>query len=85
MPEPSKPEPSADDAGGDADERLAEEFRRQFMDDMAARRQKKKKPAQTTTKAKNEDVLRGPKLGGSRNSRAAVRDILLKKEKEAKK
>jgi hypothetical protein len=29
-------------------------------------------------------VLRGPKLGGSRNSRAAMRDLLLKKEKEAK-
>jgi hypothetical protein len=30
-------------------------------------------------------VLKGPKLGGSRNSRAAMRDLLLKKEKEEKK
>lgn len=54
------------------------------MEDVAARRQKKKKPAQPVGKAKTEDVLKGPKLGGSRNSRAAVRDMLLKKEKETK-
>jgi hypothetical protein len=29
-----------------------------------------------------EDVLRGPKLGGSRSQRSAMRDILLAKEKE---
>lgn len=54
------------------------------MEDMAARRQKKKKPVQPAGKGKTEDVLKGPKLGGSRNSRAAVRDMLLKKEKETK-
>ncbi|VUC20351.1 unnamed protein product, partial [Clonostachys rosea] len=85
VPEASDPSPVAD---GEADERLAEEFRRQFLDDVARRRQqqqqKKKKPTQAA-KPGSEDVLRGPKLGGSRNQRAAVRDILLKKEKEAKK
>ncbi|CAH0016166.1 unnamed protein product [Clonostachys rhizophaga] len=83
--EVSAPSPAAD---GEADERLAEEFRRQFLDDVARRRQqqqqRKKKPTQAA-KPGSEDVLRGPKLGGSRNQRAAVRDILLKKEKEAKK
>lgn len=61
---------------------MAEEFRRQFMDDMA-RRQQKKKPVQAN-KPGTEDVLKGPRLGGSRNARAAVRDVLLKKEKEGK-
>ncbi|MBE3043686.1 hypothetical protein IMZ48_14170 [Candidatus Bathyarchaeota archaeon] len=28
------------------------------------------------------DVLKGPKLGGSRNTRSAVRDILLQQEKD---
>lgn len=73
-----------EDYEGAADERIAEEFRREFMDAMAQRR-KKKRPAQPGPKrAPNEDVLRGPKLGGSRNTRAAMRDLLLKKEKEAK-
>ncbi|KAI9171356.1 hypothetical protein HJFPF1_00838 [Paramyrothecium foliicola] len=70
------------DEDGAADERLAEQFQKQYMDDMAQRRQRRKpaQPAKPTT----EDVLKGPKLGGSRNSRAAMRDFLLKKEKEAK-
>lgn len=60
------------------------------MDDMEARR-KRKRPAQPTAAASSkqagpgaEDVLKGPRLGGSRNARAAVRDALLKKEKEGK-
>lgn len=78
---PSEPEPEAD---GAADERLAEEFRRQFLDDVAERQLKKKKTAQPARPG-TEDVLKGPKLGGSRNVRAAMRDMLLKKEKEGKK
>ncbi|KAH8175755.1 hepatocellular carcinoma-associated antigen 59 domain-containing protein [Sarocladium implicatum] len=81
------------DDGTTADDRLAEQFQRQYMDDMARRRQQqRKKPAQGATGsavgaggAAGEDVLKGPKLGGSRNARAAVRDALLKKEKEGKK
>lgn len=69
---------------GAADERLAEEFRRQFLDDVAERQMKKKKVAQPA-RSGTEDVLKGPKLGGSRNSRAAMRDMLLKKEKDGKK
>ncbi|KAF9876448.1 hypothetical protein CkaCkLH20_05856 [Colletotrichum karsti] len=73
---------------GDADDRIAEEFRREFMDAMVQRQQKKKAtapPARVGARKADEDVLRGPKLGGSRNSRAAMRDLLLKKEKEGKK
>ncbi|KAF6815103.1 hypothetical protein CSOJ01_03740 [Colletotrichum sojae] len=73
---------------GDADDRIAEEFRREFMDAMVQRQQKKKTappPARAGARKADDDVLKGPKLGGSRNSRAAMRDLLLKKEKESKK
>ncbi|KAI1383341.1 hepatocellular carcinoma-associated antigen 59-domain-containing protein [Hypoxylon trugodes] len=86
----------AADADGAADERIAEEFRREFMDAMAERQQKRKKPTNAPSGgpggagasgkgAKDEDVLKGPKLGGSRNARAAMRNLLLEKAKEAKK
>ncbi|KAI5466167.1 hypothetical protein BGZ63DRAFT_411548 [Mariannaea sp. PMI_226] len=71
------------DQDGAADDRLAEEFRQRFLDDVAQRQLRKKKP--TAQPTKSDDVLRGPKLGGSRNVRAAMRDLLLKKEKEGKK
>ncbi|GAB0137692.1 hypothetical protein EsDP_00005949 [Epichloe bromicola] len=70
-----------------ADDRMAEEFRRRYLDEMAARRQRRK-PIPQTKQQKQEreqqarEVLKGPKLGGSRNQRAAVRNILLKQEKE---
>ncbi|KAH6648511.1 hypothetical protein BKA67DRAFT_575027 [Truncatella angustata] len=62
-----------------ADDRLAEEFRREFLEAMAERQQKKKP---VPAAKKDEEVLKGPKLGGSRNARAAMRDLMLKKEKE---
>lgn len=71
--------------GTTADDRLAEQFQRQYMDDMARRRQRKKPAQPSAPPAPGEDVLKGPKLGGSRNARAAVRDALLKKEKEGRK
>ncbi|KPM38088.1 hypothetical protein AK830_g8481 [Neonectria ditissima] len=77
--------PSGADEDGAADDRLAEEFRRQFLDDVAQRQLKKKKPTAQAARPGAEDVLKGPKLGGSRNVRAAMRDLLLKKEKEGKK
>ncbi|KAI1736959.1 hypothetical protein F4680DRAFT_430755 [Xylaria scruposa] len=69
---------------GAADDRIAEEFRREFLDAMAER-QRRRKPVGPPSKPgakKEEEVLKGPKLGGSRNTRAAMRDLLLKKEKE---
>ncbi|KAI1448118.1 hypothetical protein F5Y02DRAFT_335626 [Annulohypoxylon stygium] len=80
---------------GAADDRIAEEFRREFMDAQAERQQKRKKPANAppgggpggpgSKGQKDDDVLKGPKLGGSRNVRAAMRNLLLEKAKEAKK
>ncbi|KAI1382327.1 hepatocellular carcinoma-associated antigen 59-domain-containing protein [Hypoxylon crocopeplum] len=79
------------DEAGAADDRIAEEFRREFMDAMAERQQKRKKPTNAPPQkpgkgaAKDEEVLKGPKLGGSRNVRAAMRNLLLEKAKEGKK
>lgn len=72
-------DPGADEA---ADERIAEEFRREFMDAMAERRnQRRRLPAPPPKPgAKQEEILRGPKLGGSRNARAAMRDLLLSQQ-----
>ncbi|KAG6033716.1 hypothetical protein E4U41_006821 [Claviceps citrina] len=73
--------------GRSADDRMAEEFRRRFFDEMAARRLRRK-PIPPTRQQRElremraSEVLKGPKLGGSRNHRAAVRNILLKQEKE---
>ncbi|KAF4345590.1 hypothetical protein FBEOM_441 [Fusarium beomiforme] len=73
------------DQDGAADERLAEEFRQQFLEDVAERQLRKKKATNPTARVGAEEVLKGPKLGGSRNARAQMRDLLLKKEKEGKK
>ncbi|KAL7936050.1 hypothetical protein V8C35DRAFT_278283 [Trichoderma chlorosporum] len=83
---PSSSTPTASSAPGadpSADDRLAEQFRQQYYDEQAMRR-KKKRPVQQQQKQQQQsgDVLKGPKLGGSRNQRAAVRDILLQQEKE---
>ncbi|KAL7950594.1 hypothetical protein V8C42DRAFT_124981 [Trichoderma barbatum] len=74
---------SAPGADPSADDRLAEQFRQQYYDEQAMRR-KKKRPVQQQQQKQQQsgDVLKGPKLGGSRNMRAAVRDILLQQEKE---
>ncbi|CAP64975.1 uncharacterized protein PODANS_1_13650 [Podospora anserina S mat+] len=83
---PSAETPSAADLGdGDeyaADDRIAEEFRRDFMDAMAQRHRKKRvaQPAAKPGASRTEEVLKGPKLGGSRNARAAMREILLKEQ-----
>lgn len=69
-----------------ADDRIAEAFRQEFMDAVAQRRQKKTAPPATASRnapgKKEEEVLKGPKLGGSRNARAAMRDLMLKQGKK---
>jgi len=55
----------------DADERLAEQFRQEFMDAMADRRQRHKAAGQP--KAPGSGAAdRRPKLGGSRSARAKM-------------
>ncbi|KAF3275169.1 hypothetical protein TWF132_002985 [Orbilia oligospora] len=54
-----------------ADDRIAEQFRREFMDALNARRR-----GRTNNNKKKDDPKRprGPKLGGSRAARAAMRE-----------
>ncbi|KAJ4327095.1 hypothetical protein N0V84_002483 [Fusarium piperis] len=84
MPDQASKASEAEEDGA-ADDRLAEEFRQQFLEDVAQRQLRKKKPTSQPARPGSEDVLKGPKLGGSRNVRAQMRDLLLKKEKEGKK
>ncbi|KHJ33244.1 putative mrna splicing factor rna helicase protein [Erysiphe necator] len=68
-----------------ADDRIAEAFRREFMDNASSRQRKKNSVAQASARGlsgKKDEVLKGPKLGGSRSARAAVRETLLKSAKK---
>jgi hypothetical protein len=57
-----------DDPQG-ADDRVAEQFRRDFMDAMQSRRR-----LRTTKPVAKDEGPKGPKLGGSRSARAAMRE-----------
>lgn len=85
---PAQPEASGEPGFDEAaDEKIAEQFRREFMDAMSERRQQRRKAAPQPSRpgAKQEEVLKGPKLGGSRNARAAMRDLLLSQQEKDKK
>jgi len=61
---------------GAADDRIAEKFRREFLDALMSRRRRRG----NYQKAKKKDDAkkpRGPKLGGSRSARAAMRESQL--------
>lgn len=71
--------------GRPTDDRIAEQFRREFMEAVAQRMRRKRRPLGPPTKPKvrnEEEILRGPKLGGSRNVRSVMRDKLLQKQEE---
>ncbi|KZF24393.1 hypothetical protein L228DRAFT_266735 [Xylona heveae TC161] len=79
-------EPQADQHPDDemaADERIAEQFRREFMDAISTRRRRAAPAASSSaaTRGKKDDRPKGPKLGGSRSARAAMRE---QQEKSAK-
>jgi len=79
--EPEADAPTDDQA---ADDRIAEQFRREFMDAISSRQQRKV-PSSTAKPAKGakvDDRPKGPKLGGSRSARAAMRE---QQEKAVKK
>lgn len=54
------------------------------MEAMAQKTRRGRRAAQPAgsggAKQQQEEILRGPKLGGSRNERAAMRDLLLKEQ-----
>lgn len=69
-----------------ADEELADEFRREFLEALEARNKPKRPPAPPPVgliKPKSDNPLKGPKLGGSRSARAAMH--AREKEKATKK
>lgn len=67
-----EPEEEVHSDGQAADDRIAEQFRRDFMDAIQSRRRLARvKP----TKATKVEGPRGPKLGGSRSARAAMREM----------
>ena len=67
-----EPEEEAHSDDQAADDRIAEQFRRDFMDAIQSRRRLARgKPA----KATKTEAPRGPKLGGSRSARAAMREM----------
>ena len=80
---PPEPERINDDQA--ADDRIAEEFRRDFLDQVSARQRKKAAPAQPPARGpggkKEEELMKGLKLGGSRSARAAMREAMLKEKK----
>lgn len=69
---------------GDADERLAEQFRKEFMDSISAKQRVKQvaAPPARGPNGKKEEEIKGPKLGGSRSARAAMREMQLKGTKK---
>ncbi|KAL9113972.1 MAG: hypothetical protein Q9227_002106 [Pyrenula ochraceoflavens] len=71
----------------EADERVAEQFRQDFLEAMQSRQRHRnsgqpKPPNAPGTKP--GEVLKGPKLGGSRNTRAAMREKELQLQKAKK-
>lgn len=82
--EPVQPERAINDDQA-ADDRIAEEFRREFMDAVSQRHRKKAAPPPpggSGGKKGEEELLKGPKLGGSRSARAAMREMMLKSGKK---
>lgn len=69
--------PEADTDDGDADSRLASQFQQEYLDAMQSRQQAQKKAIPGA-----EPGQKGPKLGGSRQQRAAMREREMKEEKE---
>lgn len=66
-----------DDGAGDAngqaaDDRVAEQFRKDFLDAIQSRRRVVRA---RNTKSSKPEAPRGPKLGGSRSARAAMREM----------
>lgn len=81
-----EPEPDLATDDQAADDRIAEQFRRDFLDAISSRRQRSSAAARAAKKAKAngtkvDDRPRGPKLGGSRSARAAMRELQEKAKK----
>lgn len=58
-----------------ADDRIAEQFRRDFLEAIQSRRRTARPKVNNNNKVTKPEVPRGPKLGGSRSARAAMREM----------
>ncbi|KAF2147363.1 uncharacterized protein K452DRAFT_354778 [Aplosporella prunicola CBS 121167] len=80
--EPNPNEPKPDEAD---DDRLVEQFRREYLDSQMSRARAPPAPSSSTTAfgaaGRGDDKPRGPKLGGSRSARAAMRAAEEKKDR----
>ncbi|KAL9623649.1 MAG: hypothetical protein Q9160_002105 [Pyrenula sp. 1 TL-2023] len=84
--EPSGESSNDNDNELEADERVAEQFKQDFIEAMQSRKRTRtagqpKPPGGSSTGKAGESVSRGPKLGGSRNARAAMREKELQQQK----
>lgn len=70
----TEPDPSEEqrETEGAADDRIAEKFRREFLDALMSRR--RRRGGDNRKKRDETKKPRGPKLGGSRQARAAMRE-----------
>jgi hypothetical protein len=70
----TEPDPSEEqrETEGAADDRIAEKFRREFLDALMSRR--RRRGGDSRKKRDETKKPRGPKLGGSRQARAAMRE-----------
>lgn len=68
-----EPEQEGSLDGQAADDRIAEQFRRDFLEAIQSRRRAARPKA--NNKVTKPEVPRGPKLGGSRSARAAMREM----------
>lgn len=85
-PKTSPTRRNASEEGDDVadDDRLAERFRADFLDAQQARRQpatNASRAAKAKAGATDANKARGPKLGGSRSARAAMREKELAERK----
>lgn len=86
--EPPAPERKGISDDQAADDRVADEFRNSFLNAQSERQRQKVKHGPPTRDEKTGKVIeepKGPKLGGSRSQRAAMRESLLKEAAEKKK
>ncbi|OBT84299.1 hypothetical protein VE02_07624 [Pseudogymnoascus sp. 03VT05] len=89
--EPPPPPTTSTTGDGEGDEEIAERFRREFLEGVEERRRggggggggagNAGKGKVVGKGGKEEEGLKGPKLGGSRSARAGVREALLKAER----
>ncbi|RPA95879.1 hypothetical protein L873DRAFT_1564209, partial [Choiromyces venosus 120613-1] len=70
--DPDPPEEQRGESEGAADDRIAEKFRREFLDALMSRR--RRRGGDNKKKRDENKKPRGPKLGGSRQARAAMRE-----------